>query len=100
MRALLIKMLSLGWLAAAAAQLRPSGLPLGMMTPEGLVAVPVPPNSSAYYTILAVASPLALAIALTFLVLPTPAGRQVGTAGEAAALTMAHRGSQRSRGGI
>ena len=74
--------------------------PAQMMTPEGLVAVPVPPNSSAYYTILAVASPLALAIALTFLVLPTPAGRQVGTAGEAAALTMAHRGSQRSRGGI
>ena len=65
-----------------------------MMTPEGLMAVPVPPNSAAYYTILAVASPLALAIALTFLVLPTPAGRQVGTAGEAAALTMAHRGAE------
>jgi hypothetical protein len=66
-----------------------------MMTPEGLMAVPVPPNSAAYYTILAVASPLALAIALTFLVLPTPAGRQVGTAGEGSCV---ENGSERSRG--
>lgn len=46
-------------------------------TPIGYVPLPYPPNSVAYYTLLAVVIPLGVVVPVAWLVFPSPAGRQV-----------------------